>query len=73
MRRNMKVERVKHGYTQEELGKLIGVHKNAISRWETGETDPTSSNLVALCSLYGCSPEYLLDMTDDKRVSAVVV
>lgn len=71
MRLNMKVERVKHNLTQEELSKQIGVHKNVISRWETGDTEPTSSNLIALCNLYGCSPEYLLDVTSDKHATAI--
>lgn len=71
MRLNMKVERVKHNLTQDDLSKQIGVHKNVISRWETGDSEPTSKNLIALCNLYGCSPEYLLDMTDDKHATAV--
>ena len=71
MRLNMKVERVKHNLTQDDLAKQIGVHKNVISRWETGDSEPTSKNLIALCNLYECSPEYLLDMTDDKHAAAV--
>lgn len=71
MRLNMHIERVKNGYTIKEVGKLIGAHPNAVSRWESGTTEPTANNLIALCKLYGCSPEYLLDMTDDKHASAV--
>lgn len=32
--------RINKGYTQSELGDLIGVSNKAISRWENGETFP---------------------------------
>ena len=69
---NMRAERARKGLTIEQVGKAIGVHPNAISRWENGESFPTASNLIALCNLYECSPEYLLDMTNDERGTAVV-
>lgn len=71
MRLNMHMERVKNGYTIKQVGELIKVHPNAVSRWESGDAEPNASNLLALCNLYGCSPEYLLDMTDDRHASAI--
>ncbi len=71
MRLNMHIERVRNGYTIKEVGKLIGAHPNAVSRWESGATEPTANNLIALCKLYGCTPEYLLDMTDERDAAAV--
>ena len=71
MRNNMRAERKRKNLTLEQVGEIIGAHPNAVNRWEMGHTEPTSSNLIALCSLYGCSPEYLLDMTDDPHASAV--
>lgn len=71
MRGNMKAERIRNGLTIEQVGKCIDVHPNAISRWENGKAEPSASNLIALSNLYKCSPEYLLDMTDD-RTAAVI-
>ncbi len=36
----IKEARVKKGYTQQELGDIVGVTNKAISRWETGEAFP---------------------------------
>lgn len=71
MRGNMKAERIRNGLTIEQVGKLIDVHPNAISRWENGKAEPSASNLIALSNLYKCSPEYLLDMTDDRTAAAI--
>lgn len=71
MRINMKVERMRHELTIREVADTIGVHPNAVSRWESGDTEPTASNIIALCEIYDCTPEYLLDMTDDRMGRAV--
>lgn len=68
---NMRKERLQRGQSIQEVADLIDVHPNAVSRWETGKTEPSSSNLIALCKLYDCSPEYLLDMTNDRHGAAV--
>lgn len=57
--------------SQEAASKAIGVSVNTISRWEVGNIEPKASNLVALCNLYGCSPEYLLGMVDERNGKAV--
>lgn len=71
MRINMKVERMRHELTIREVADTIGVHPNAVGRWESGETEPTASNIIALCEIYDCTPEYLLDMTNDRMGRAV--
>ena len=70
-RMNMKAERARSGKTLQEIADEIGVHINAVSRWENGEAEPTAGNLIALCNIYDCSPEYLLGMTDDRLGRAV--
>ena len=35
--------------------------RQAVSKWETGETDPTMSNLVLLAQLYGVTLAELLE------------
>lgn len=71
MRHNMRAERARNDMSIAEVAKAIGVHQNAIARWESGQTEPTASNLIALSKLYKCTPEYLLDLTDDPHGVAV--
>ena len=68
---NMRKERLERGLSIQEVSKSIGVHPNAVSRWETGKTEPNSSNLISLCKLYDCTPEYLLDLTDERNATAI--
>ena len=61
MRRNMRAARVKKGLTTEQVGSLLGVHENAVQRWERGDAEPMGSNLIALSKLYGVSPDLLME------------
>ncbi len=47
-------------YSQEELAEKLGVTRQAISRWENGETMPDSPNLLEICNLFDVSADYLL-------------
>ena len=71
MRGNMKAERMRIGLSAMEVSKQIGVHENSVLRWESGQAEPTGSNLISLSTLYGCSPEYLLDQTDDRHAEVI--
>ena len=46
--------------TQEFVAESLGVSRQAVSKWETGTADPSTSNLLKLASLYGISPEDLI-------------
>lgn len=70
---NIKSERVRLGLTVDDVAKAIGVHVNAIRRWEIGQAEPSASNLVKLSSLYQCTPDYLLGATDERNGKAVAV
>ena len=52
--------RKSRGLTQEELAEALFVSRTAISKWESGTSDPSTSNLFALAKLYGISVEELL-------------
>ena len=51
------------GLSQESLGERLGVSRQAVSKWETGTADPTTSNLLALAKLFGVPAEELLRET----------
>lgn len=51
--------RRKQGLSQEELGERLGVSRQAVSKWETGQTLPDTANLLALAQLFGVSVDEL--------------
>ncbi|MGB9661248.1 MAG: helix-turn-helix domain-containing protein [Moorellaceae bacterium] len=55
------------GLTQEELAKLLGVERSTISRYESGNRDPSSEMLDRLAKFFNVSVDYLLGRTDDPR------
>ena len=48
------------GLSQEELASRLGVSRQAVSKWESGASDPSTTNLLALAKLFGVSAEELL-------------
>jgi len=46
--------------TQEFVAETLGVSRQAVSKWENGTSDPSTSNLIALAKLFGISAEELL-------------
>ena len=52
--------RIKAGLSQEELAEKLFVTRQAVSRWETGETIPNTETLKLLSKLYNVSINTLL-------------
>lgn len=52
--------RTKNGLSQEELAEKVFVTRQAVSRWETGETVPNTENLKQLSKLFDVSINTLL-------------
>jgi transcriptional regulator with XRE-family HTH domain len=71
--KHLKEEREREGISVDRLADVIGVHPNTIRGWERGDYEPTGKNLVQLTSLFGCSAEYLLDMTEERSGGKVAV
>lgn len=56
----LREERTRCKMTQEFVAESLGVSRQAVSKWENGTTDPSTSNLLALAKLYGVSAEDFL-------------
>ena len=56
----LKEHRTRCKMTQEFVAEHLGVSRQAVSKWENGTSDPSTSNLLALAKLYGISAEELL-------------
>jgi len=50
------------GLSQEELAEKLNVSRQAVSKWERGESSPDTDNLIALAQLYGVSLDVLLGL-----------
>lgn len=57
---NLKAHRTRCKMTQEFVAEAIGVSRQAVSKWESGAADPSTSNLLALARLYGVPATELL-------------
>lgn len=52
--------RRKNGWSQEELADKMGVSRQAVSKWESGQTMPDLERILRLSSLFGVTIDYLL-------------
>ena len=56
----IKYHRTRCKMTQEFVAESIGVSRQAVSKWESGAADPSTSNLLSLAKIFGVPPEELL-------------
>lgn len=56
----IKEQRTRKNMTQEFVAEQLGVSRQAVSKWENGTSEPTTSNLLALARLFGVPAEELL-------------
>lgn len=47
------------GYSQEELAEKLDVSRQAVSKWERGESSPDINNIIAIAKLYDISVDEL--------------
>lgn len=52
--------RKENNYTQEQLADILGVSRQAVSKWESNITYPETDKLVRMSKLFQCTTDYLL-------------
>ncbi len=57
---NFRIFRKKSGLTQEEVAEKLGVTRQAVAKWERGETSPDVEFCIMLAELYGTTVDALL-------------
>ena len=62
----LKDHRVRCAMTQEFVAESLGVSRQAVSKWENGTADPSTTNLLKLAKLFNISPEELLHAVTPK-------
>jgi len=55
--------RLNKGLSQEKVAELLGVSKQAVSKWESSQTAPSTDNLIALSGIYDVSLDELAGNT----------
>ena len=63
MGEKIRMHRLHRSMTQERLSQSVGVTAQAVSKWESGASDPSTTNLMALAKLFGTTAEELLKET----------
>lgn len=59
--------RKKCGYSQETLAQALGISRQAISKWETGESEPEIGKLKLLAEVFGVTTDWLLSEEDPEE------
>lgn len=67
---NLHYLRKRDKITQEELADRLGVSRQAVSKWETGEAYPETDKLITLCDMFGVSLDELVRGTVTKTEEA---
>lgn len=60
----LKELRIERGLKLREVAEYLNVTIRAISRYETGEREPSVEQIIKYCKLYEVSADYLLGISD---------
>lgn len=52
--------RKKNGWSQEELASQLGVSRQSVSKWESGQSIPDLDRILKMSDIFGVSTDYLL-------------
>lgn len=52
-------------YTQEQLAEILGVSRQAISKWESDQGQPEINNVIKLSEIYNVTTDYILQGKND--------
>lgn len=69
LKNRLKEERLRKGYTQQELAEKVGANNRNISKYEAGTTQPNYEMLCALADIFDCSADYLLGRSPHRDYS----
>lgn len=67
LKERIALARKQAGLSQEQLGEKLGVSRQAVSKWESGQTNPDLAYVVGMCRLFGVSSDWLLMGEESER------
>lgn len=72
----IKENRIRCGLSQEKLAELMNVSRQAVTKWENGQSAPSTENLFRLADIFGTTVDLLLPREEppvQKRIDAEAV
>ena len=71
---NLKNIRKSKNISQEYLAEKLGVSRQSVSKWETGENFPSMNNIMCLCEIFKCKINDLVheDFTDIESLDSEI-
>ena len=66
---NLRLLRAKYKLSQKDIGSIVGISSQAVSKWESGITQPDNDSLIKLSKYFNVSTDYLLGNTESENQS----
>jgi len=63
-------QRNRSGLSQERVAELVGVSRQAVTKWESGQSAPSTENLFRLAEVFGTTVDMLPDMPAEKNLAS---
>lgn len=61
---NIKAQRIKSGYSQQEVADKLNITRQTVSSWEVNRTEPTMGNIEMMAKLFHCRKSELIGESD---------
>lgn len=58
------------GFSQEELADKVGVSRQAVSKWESGQSVPEVDKIILLSQYFNVTTDYILKGVEENKNSA---
>ncbi len=65
----IKEQRKASGLSQEKVAEFVGVSRQAVTKWETGQSAPSTENLFKLAEIFGTTADILLGSENNEKNS----
>ncbi len=71
LQERIKEQRKKSGLSQEKVAELMGVSRQAVTKWENGQSAPTTENLFKLAEIFGTTVDFLLNHEESEKEASL--
>jgi transcriptional regulator with XRE-family HTH domain len=68
--KRLKYLRGKKAMSQEQMGKLLGISRQAYGKYESGKSEPDHKTMIKLATFYDVTIDYLLGFSDNPQLTA---
>ena len=66
----IKNQRTRAVLSQERVAELVGVSRQSVTKWESGQSAPSTENLFRLAEIFGTTVDMLLDIPNEKNAQS---